>query len=190
MLSTSSFGQQIEQRPLRRLEALLKWMTAVNANAEMRRLLEETIEDLRDVTLELLTADGASAPGVMLEQGGEVVGSGRSSLSGDVRPGFDGIERSTVVGSGRSSLSGDGWLPGREGIHPALSDPGRAVGGQGDGDPVGAEGCTEPDEERIAAQWLVAEWRGARGSQGGMLETGEEPISGILLLPDEPDAQF
>ena len=46
--------QKIEWGPLRRLEALSRWMQSLDLSPDMRHLLDESIDDLRDVVLHLV----------------------------------------------------------------------------------------------------------------------------------------
>lgn len=48
-------GRQLERAPLRRLEALHRWMEAIEIRPEMQEMLGEALEELRDLTLQLLT---------------------------------------------------------------------------------------------------------------------------------------
>lgn len=57
MARLSSYGRQIEQHPLQRLETLLRWMESVEMRPEMVALLEASIEDLHDITVRLLAED-------------------------------------------------------------------------------------------------------------------------------------
>jgi len=52
----------VEGHALRRLEVLLRWMDAVDVNLDMRAMLEESIEELRDLTLEMLTSQSSAGP--------------------------------------------------------------------------------------------------------------------------------
>ncbi|MFM7199225.1 MAG: hypothetical protein ACKO6N_00390 [Myxococcota bacterium] len=56
-------GRQLERAPLRRLEALHRWMEAIEIRPEMQEMLAEALEELRDLTLQLLTDEQAALEG-------------------------------------------------------------------------------------------------------------------------------
>ncbi len=62
MEDNERIASKIEAGPLRRLEVLSRWMSAMGVDKPLCRLLDESLEDLRDILLRLKASGGALTP--------------------------------------------------------------------------------------------------------------------------------
>ncbi len=148
-------AEKLEAGPIRRLAVLSRWMAAMDVNDALVQLLEESLEDLRDILLRLKASRGAQAAGGVYwhaawEEEPHCVDPREAAVSDEIAS-LDTVEmdtqalaRAKALGtahvrggtSGQASLPpgllpGDGPMPDEVGVARPLRDPRRSTRGSG-----------------------------------------------------------